>query len=77
MKTRLSEAEAFDVETYIHAAQQHGVDEDPDHEVGDLQDMLRVAFRYLSILDRTAFARHPDVESVLVCGGVLEDFHGE
>jgi hypothetical protein len=32
-----------DVGTYIAAARQHGEDSEPDHEVGDLQDLLREA----------------------------------
>ena len=30
------------------AAQQHGLDSDPDHEVGDLQDALRECFNLLT-----------------------------
>ena len=32
-----------DIETYLGAARQHGEDEHPDHEAGDLQAMLRAA----------------------------------
>jgi hypothetical protein len=30
-------------EKIIEAAQQHGRDSEPDHEVGDLQDALRIS----------------------------------
>lgn len=29
------------IETLIEAARQHGLDSEPDHEVGDLQSLLR------------------------------------
>lgn len=31
-------------ETWLLAAQQHGADEDPDHEFGDLQDIARAGW---------------------------------
>lgn len=31
------------LERLLIAAEQHGTDSEPDHEVGDLQDLLRVA----------------------------------
>lgn len=30
-----------DIETLIEAARQHGLDSEPDHEVGNLQRLLR------------------------------------
>lgn len=36
------------VEDIIQAAQQHGEESEPDHEVGDLQDALRLAWIKLS-----------------------------
>ena len=32
------------VETIIHAAKTHGLESDPEHEVGDLQDAIRIAW---------------------------------
>ena len=37
-----------DVEDYIAAAKRHGEDDHPDHEVGDLQDALRICFAALT-----------------------------
>lgn len=36
-----------DPETWLLAAQQHGANEDPDHEFGDLQDLARAAWRQM------------------------------
>ena len=56
------------IETYIQAAKNHGELDDPDHEVGDLQDMLRIAFRLLLPGQVKAFGRAPEVEAVLDAG---------
>jgi hypothetical protein len=34
-------------ERIVRAARIHGQESDPEHEVGDLQDALRLAFKYL------------------------------
>lgn len=36
------------VELLIEAAEQHGQDSEPDHEVGDLQTYLRAAWKVLT-----------------------------
>jgi hypothetical protein len=36
-----------DIETLLEAARQHGLQSARDHEVGDLQDMLRYAWSQL------------------------------
>ena len=36
------------VEALIKSAETHGLDSEPDHEVGDLQDYLRAAFTLLT-----------------------------
>lgn len=56
------------VETFIQAATNHGELDDPDHENGDLQGMLRVAFRLLLPGQVKAFARDPAVQNVLEAG---------
>jgi len=56
------------IETFIQAAKNHGELDDPDHEVGDLQDMLRVAFRLMLPGQVKAFARDPKVDAVLDAG---------
>lgn len=35
------------LECILNSAQQHGEDSEPDHEVGDLQDALRIAWELL------------------------------
>jgi hypothetical protein len=37
-----------DVERLIDSAAQHGRDSEPDHEVGDLQDFLRLAWSLMT-----------------------------
>lgn len=37
-----------DLERLLKAAAAHGRESDPDHEVGDLQDILRSAWRTMS-----------------------------
>lgn len=45
-----------DIEVYIEAAEQHGQNSDPDHEVGDLQAYLRAMWELLSIPQKKVFA---------------------
>ncbi len=65
------------VETYIAAAKAHGENDDPDHEVGDLQDMLREAFKFLTKKQIAEFANSGKVleilelaDSCIDCGAV-------
>lgn len=58
-----------DIETYISAAQQHGEDSEPDHEVGDLQDMLRVVWKLLTPQQKAAFRESEAALSTLEMGG--------
>ena len=37
-----------DIELLIEAAREHGEESDPDHEVGDLQDLVRLCWAELS-----------------------------
>jgi len=55
----------LEVEFYIDAAQKHGEDSEPDHEVGDLQDFLRRAWALMSPDQRVEFALSPSVHSTL------------
>jgi len=69
----LERGRALDVETYIAAATTHGENDDPDHEVGDLQDLLRAAFSVMTESQiQDVFFRH-EVQNVLVSGSVLPD----
>jgi hypothetical protein len=62
---------------YLSAAQSHGEDSDPDHEVGDLQDFLRAAFKIMTPEQRKQFAMdeavHQTLEGALVDLDVIEE----
>lgn len=53
----------LDVDFYLKAAAQHGLDEDPDHEVGDLQSLLRAAWSVMTSEQRGQFALSDEVKS--------------
>lgn len=57
------------VEPLLSAAKTHGLESEPDHEVGDLQDALRVAWELMSKTQRELFLQHDDVVAVLAWGG--------
>lgn len=57
-----------EIETYIDAACNHGADDDPDHEAGDLQDMLRALFETMDVEQKSAFAGADEVRSVMEMG---------
>lgn len=50
---------------YVGAAQSHGESSDPDHEVGDLQDFFRAAFKIMTPEQRKAFALDETVQQTL------------
>ena len=68
----------LDIEFYLNAAKEHGEDSDPDHEVGDLQDLLRVTWSILTADQKAKFALSPVVssvmESALAGGAAWESF---
>lgn len=43
------------IDDIIEAAANHGRDSEPDHEVGDLQDLLRVAWKIMTPQQRVRF----------------------
>ncbi len=50
------------LDALLTAAATHGRESDPDHEVGDLQDILRTAWAHLTPVQRRAvFAQHEDL----------------
>lgn len=53
------------IEFFIDAAKTHGIDSEPDHEVGDLQDMLRAAWDILTPAQRMAFVSLPAIEELV------------
>lgn len=52
------------IDRLINAAKQHGEDSEPDHEVGDLQDYLRAAWRIMSPAQRLQFMKDDAVRDV-------------
>lgn len=70
--TAVTVGDPLDIETYIKAAQQHGEDDEPDHEVGDLQDILRVAWEIMTPDQRERFAKDDAALAVLYAGGMSD-----
>lgn len=57
------------LEKLITAADNHGEDSgDPDHTVGDLQDLLRSAWEIMTVSQKLQLLRGEAVESVVECG---------
>lgn len=54
-----------DVETLIAASLQHGLDSEPDHEAGDLQDYFRAGWGILSSSQRTELLLHSRLKTAL------------
>ena len=59
----------FDLERLIEAARRHGEDSEPDHEVGDLQDILRAAWEELTPDQRRWVIRSSEVSNVVEAAG--------
>ena len=51
-------------EMLIAAAQQHGEDSEPDHEVGDLQEVVRAMWKLLTPSQRVAVLRSDEVQNI-------------
>ncbi len=66
--TKKSESKLLDIDFYLEVAKQHAEDY-PDHEVGDLQDFLRVIWELLPRNQKLAIARAPGIHSVLEGAG--------
>ena len=62
-----------DVDTYTHAAFVHGEESEGDHEVGDLQDLLRVAWRLMTDEQKIEFFFTDEAKAVLTAAGTLKD----
>lgn len=54
-----------DIETLIQAALDHGLDSEPDHEAGDLQNYLRDGWSLLTDDQRKSFLDQPRVKSAM------------
>ena len=57
------------VEFYIEVAETHGMESEPDHEVGDLQDFFHAAWSLMSTEQQIAFAKSDDVQGTLEGAG--------
>ena len=55
----------LNIEFYLDAAVAHGVDSEPEHEVGDLQDHLRTLWGLLTKEQRLQFALTESVQQTL------------
>lgn len=53
------------LEALLRIAKQHGEDSEPDHEVGDLQDLLRPMWKLLTPDQRNAFMASDEVRNVM------------
>jgi hypothetical protein len=70
----MSDTNEPDIEDFIEAARAHGSVEDPEHEISDLQDLLRVAWGLMSESQREAFVESDEAQMVLDAGvGDAED----
>lgn len=64
------------LEKLIAAADNHGEDEDPDHTVGDLQDLLRRSWEIMGVSQRLQLLRSDEAESVIL-HGARDEFDAE
>jgi len=53
------------IKMIMEAAKKHGENSEPDHEVGDLQVMLRLAIRHLTYDGKTNFFKNNEVQSLI------------
>lgn len=52
-------------DTLISAAQYHGLNSEPDHEAGDLQDYIRASWALMTQNQRVQALKHPRLETAL------------
>lgn len=58
------------LEKLLKAADNHGEDAgEPDHTVGDLQDLLRCAWDIMSVSQKIQFLKSDEVDSLVELGG--------
>lgn len=53
------------VSVLFRAAEQHGQDSEPDHEVGDLQDIIVCLYERLSLEQRKEVAEDPRICAII------------
>ena len=57
------------LERVLEAAQAHGADDDPEHEVGDLQGIIHAMWSVLTDDQKERVLAHNDVRDILECWG--------
>lgn len=62
-----------DIERYITAAENHGEFDDPDHEVGDLQELLRLAWGLMTEEQRRRFVASDETQFILELGRMVTE----
>lgn len=68
MSTTTTEPNDPRIERILNAAEQHGRNDDPDHEVGDLQDVLRAAWSLMTLEQRNQLMAAAETVDVLRAG---------
>ena len=68
MTTTTKEPSDPRIERVLNAAQQHGENDEPDHEVGDLQDVLRAAWSLMTLEQRNQLMAAAETVDVLRAG---------
>ena len=64
-KTLVQQSVAVSFNNALIAAKRHGENSDPDHEVGDLQDMLRVAWALMTETQRQKLLNSTAVKGLI------------
>ncbi len=61
-----------DIEYFIELARTHGAD-DPEREIGDLQDLLRVAWTLMTSSQRTSLVESDEAQAMMEDDDDLDD----
>ena len=61
----LAQSKMMDIKYFLRAAEKHGEDSDPDHEVGDLQEYIKVLWSLLKPKQKKAFILNDSVQATL------------
>ena len=69
----LTLSDVRNVDTYTHAAFVYGEDSEGDHEIGDLQDLLRAAWSLMTEEQRIDFLFTDEAKAVVSAASILKD----
>jgi hypothetical protein len=64
----------FGLDDLLWGAEVHGLESEPDHEVGDLQDLLREAWRLMTPAQRAELVRSRAGLAVLHEAGLVDEY---